>query len=76
MVSGKKVKDISFQGVTKNLNGNLKNKLHACFFCEKMIANIARHLELAHKTELEVAKILVFPKKKQRKEKNVGGTCE
>ncbi|XP_065936953.1 uncharacterized protein [Magallana gigas] len=69
MLSGKTDKDISFQGVPKNSNGNLKNKLHACFFCEKMIANIARHLELAHKTEVEVAKILVFSKKSKERRK-------
>lgn len=69
MLSGKTDKDISFQGVPKNSNGNLKNKLHACFFCEKMIANIARHLELAHKTEVEVATILVFPKKSKERRK-------
>lgn len=61
MLSGKKGKEILFQGVPKNARGNLK--------CEKMIANIARHLELAHKGEVEVARILVFPKKSKERRK-------
>lgn len=69
MLFGRKEEDISLQGVPKNSKGNLKNKLHACFFCEKMIANIARHLELSHKTEVQVARVLAFPKKSKERRK-------
>lgn len=61
------VKKISFQGTEKNENGNIKNKLHACLYCDKLLANIARHLELVHSKEHAVCKILMLPKKKKSK---------
>ena len=38
-------KRIYFQGEEKHSKGNLKNKMHACFYCEKMLSNKARHLD-------------------------------
>ena len=66
------VKKISFQGTEKNENGNIKNKLHACLYCDKLLANIARHLELVHSKEHAVCKILMLPKKKARREEECG----
>ena len=38
-------------------------KKHSCVFCGKLYSKIARHLEQVHYNEVEVAKILVLPKK-------------
>ena len=44
------------------------DKTHCCVYCGKMDSKMARHLELKHKDELEVAQALSFPKKsKSRK---------
>lgn len=53
---------ITSQGVQKNSKGNIKNKVHACLFCEKVKPNVARHLKFSHKNEIEVAKILIHQK--------------
>lgn len=51
------------------MNGNLKNKLYVCFFCEKMIVNIVRYFEFVYKIEVVVVKILVFFKKSKERRK-------
>ncbi|KAF5269753.1 hypothetical protein FQR65_LT17930 [Abscondita terminalis] len=47
----------------------VRNKGHICYFCNKQIINMARHLATMHNQEVEVAKILSYPKNsKSRKE--------
>lgn len=61
-------KTISIQLTKHNSKGNLDNKKHACVYCEKLYPNIARHLTNVHKSQHEVAKILILPSKsKQRR---------
>lgn len=61
-------KTLNFQESKLNSKGNLNNKKHACLFCEKLFPNIARHITNKHASELDVAKILLLPKKsKQRR---------
>ncbi|XP_020362082.1 uncharacterized protein LOC109908065 isoform X1 [Oncorhynchus kisutch] len=49
--------------VTKTKDGSRRyTKKHYCLFCEKPQSKIARHLEMIHKSEAEVAKALSFPK--------------
>lgn len=40
-----------------------QNKKHCCFYCNKLVAKLARHLERKHINEIDVTKILSFPKK-------------
>lgn len=40
----------------------IRNKGHSCYFCHKIIQNSARHLEVVHGNEMEVAKLLAMPK--------------
>ncbi|KAJ8316567.1 hypothetical protein KUTeg_005882 [Tegillarca granosa] len=60
-------KNITFLSTAKNSKGNLSNKVHACIYCEQLFQNIARHLELKHCKELEVAKILALQKKSKER---------
>lgn len=47
----------------------IRDKVHCCLFCDKLLINIARHYELLHKNEIRVARILSMPKgSKARKE--------
>lgn len=55
-------KKITVLEARKTSAGNYDNKKHACLYCEKFLANMARHLTLVHANELEVAKILILPK--------------
>lgn len=44
-------------------NGKLiRNKGHACYFCQRIVQNSARHFELMHGKEMDVAKLLAMPK--------------
>lgn len=45
------------------------NKPHVCIFCEKMVTNIARHLEQTHNNEPEVVKILLMRKRSKPRRK-------
>ena len=45
------------------------NKPHVCIFCEKMVKNIARHLEQTHQNEPEVVKILLIRKRSKERRK-------
>ncbi|XP_054286882.1 titin homolog [Macrosteles quadrilineatus] len=38
------------------------DQIHCCFFCDKLICKMSRHLEHCHENEMEVAKILALPK--------------
>ncbi|XP_060522328.1 uncharacterized protein LOC132699555 [Cylas formicarius] len=51
-------------------NGKLvRNKAYACYFCQRIVQNAARHFELLHNKETDVAKILAKPKhSKERKD--------
>lgn len=61
-------KTISIQLTKHNSKGNLGNTKHACVYCEKLYPNIARHLTNVHKSQHEVAKILILlSKSKQRR---------
>lgn len=45
------------------------NKIHICYYCHKSIGKISRHMELVHKSEMEVAKAMAYPlMSKERKE--------
>ena len=54
--------------VLKSIKGNY-NKPHCCLYCQKILPNIARHLETVHKDETEVAKVLLNPKKSKSRRK-------
>ena len=41
--------------------GIVHDKLHACYFCCKLVTNIWRHYEQVHSKESEVEKILALP---------------
>ena len=53
----------------KNSKGKRSNKCHSCVFCEAFSSNIARHMSLKHQNEVEVAKILMLPKKSKKRRK-------
>lgn len=47
----------------------IRNKDHSCYFCHKLLRNLARHFERAHSNETEVARILSMPiNSKKRRE--------
>lgn len=52
---------IRIKAAGKILNKRIRNKLHACTFCQKLIVNIGRHLSTKHSNESEVAKLLSLP---------------
>ncbi|CAG9760301.1 unnamed protein product [Ceutorhynchus assimilis] len=45
----------------------IRDKDHSCYFCHKLLRNLARHFERAHSTEMEVARILTMPKNSKRR---------
>ena len=47
---------------TTTSGGIVHDKLHACYFCCKMVTNIWRHYENVHSKEPQVEKILALPK--------------
>jgi len=47
---------------TTAAGGIVHDKLHACYFCQKMVTNIWRHYEHVHPKEPHVEKILALPK--------------
>lgn len=53
----------------KNSNGKRNNKYHCCVYCETLSTNIARNMSLKHKSEIEVAQILMLPKKCKERRK-------
>lgn len=55
---------ISVKFSARNGKGNIiRDKKHCCLFCDKLLINLARHLENCHAEENDVAKLLVLPKK-------------
>ncbi|KAK4885661.1 hypothetical protein RN001_001932 [Aquatica leii] len=52
----------------KTSNGKrIRNKDHSCYFCHKLLRNLARHFERAHSNKTEVARILSMPKNSKRR---------
>nr|CAI5856940.1 unnamed protein product [Callosobruchus analis] len=52
----------------KNTGKRIRDKVHCCLFCDKFMINMARHFELIHRSEIQVARILAMPKgSKKRK---------
>lgn len=45
----------------------IRDKDHSCYFCQKLLRNLARHFERAHSNETEVARILSMPKNSKRR---------
>lgn len=54
--------NINISAAKKANNKRIRNKGHACYFCQKIILNSARHLEVVHGSETEVAKVLAMQK--------------
>lgn len=46
----------------KTTGQRVRDKGHCCLFCDKIMINTARHYELVHQNETQVAKILIMPK--------------
>ncbi|KAK4881212.1 hypothetical protein RN001_004531 [Aquatica leii] len=52
----------------KTISGSrVYDKRHACYFCDKLIGKVTRHLELVHFKEIEVAKLLAMDKNSERR---------
>lgn len=45
----------------------IRDRGHSCYFCQKIIINMARHLEVMYANEIEVAKVLAFAKGSKRR---------
>nr|XP_023028018.1 uncharacterized protein LOC111516065 [Leptinotarsa decemlineata] len=51
--------NIYFEHSQKKPDGKrLYNKRHACYYCNKLIGKVTRHIKLVHKNETEIAKLL------------------
>ncbi|KAJ8972175.1 hypothetical protein NQ314_000305 [Rhamnusium bicolor] len=42
-----------------SLGSRVYDKRHVCYFCNKFVGKVTRHLEIMHQNEVEVAKLLV-----------------
>lgn len=51
----------------------IRDKDHSCYFCHKLLRNLARHFERAHSNEMEVARILSMPKNSKRRREAFNG---
>ncbi|CAH0561735.1 unnamed protein product [Brassicogethes aeneus] len=61
-------KNVMIKSAVKLDGKRIRNKGHSCFFCQKIVINnLARHFELKHNEETEVAKILAKPKKSKER---------
>ena len=47
---------------TNNASKRVWDRKNACYFCERMVQKLARHLERRHRCELEVQRILAMEK--------------
>lgn len=70
--SGFSNKKITINYSAKKNNKRFRNKYHACYFCHKLIQNVARHFEVKHSGELEIIEISSFPKKSLKRRKAYG----
>lgn len=71
-VESKKMKShgsIKIYSASKQEGKRIRNKTHSCYFCGKLIINMARHFELIHNKEIEVARCLVYPKQSKERKK-------
>lgn len=66
-------KKITVLEARKTSAGNYDNKKHACLYCEKILANMSRHLTLVH---VGSSKNFNTSKKIQTTTTTLGGTCE
>lgn len=50
---------------SNKLTGKIKvyDQVHSCFYCDKIVNKMSRHLEICHHQEMDVAKVLAMPKK-------------
>lgn len=56
------INSIKINPASKRNGKRIRNKTHVCYFCEKLIINMARHFEVVHSEETEVSKYLAYPK--------------
>lgn len=54
--------NIEIIAATKDEGKRIRDKGHACYFCQRIVQNLARHFELLHGKEKDVARILAMPK--------------
>ncbi|XP_074035399.1 uncharacterized protein isoform X2 [Leptinotarsa decemlineata] len=59
--------EVKINPAGKNNGKRIRNKTHVCYFCEKILINMARHFELVHSKETEVSKYLIYPKKSKER---------
>lgn len=65
---------ISVRHYIKTVSGKrVYDRRHACYFCNKFIGKVTRHLETVHSKEIEVAKLLALDHKSQ--ERKEGFLC-
>ncbi|CAH1109549.1 unnamed protein product [Psylliodes chrysocephalus] len=62
--------DIEIVAASKKEGKRVRNKTHVCYYCNKKIINMARHFELVHYKETEIAKFMSFPKKSSQRKAN------
>lgn len=61
--------NIEIFAASKRQGKRVRNKTHTCYYCNKRILNMARHYEVVHFKEAEVAKCLSYPKKSIERKK-------
>ncbi|KAK4877477.1 hypothetical protein RN001_009983 [Aquatica leii] len=61
---------IDISAAVKHEGKRIRNKGHACYFCQKRVQNSSRHFEVMHGKETEVIKILVMPKNSKQRRDN------
>ncbi|XP_061074219.1 uncharacterized protein LOC133108596 [Conger conger] len=62
------VTGLTVKTISKRPNGKRKfDKRHYCFYCKKAYCKLARHLEMKHAKEADVALALDFPKGSRRR---------
>ncbi|KAG5892254.1 hypothetical protein JTB14_014624 [Gonioctena quinquepunctata] len=64
-----KTKEVVKINCAKKASGGkrIRDKDHSCYFCHKLLRNLARHFERVHNNETEVARILSMPKCSKRR---------
>lgn len=54
---------VNVKAARKFKEKRVRNKCHSCYYCQKLVVNISRHLTTKHAGELEIAKVLSLSKK-------------
>lgn len=69
MVSDKRSANlVKIAAAKKNYEGKrIRDKKHCCYYCHEMILHMARHFEVKHSEEMDVARVLAFPKKSNKR---------